>query len=331
MRAVLFDQPGGPEVLRVGEAPDPEPGPKDLLVRVRAAGLNRADLLQRLGRYPAPPGDSPLLGLELAGEVVSAGPEAHGPQGKRFVPGERVMALVGGGAYAELARVPAAQCLPLPENLSFVEGAAIPEVFLTAWLNLFRVGGLRQGEVAVVHAAGSGVGTAALQLARGVARVLLATASEGKLATCRALGATHTLPRSEVPGRLADAVREAAGGGADVILDAVGGSYLPANVAALGLHGRLLLISTAGGATATLDLSALLFKRLSLLGTTLRTRTAAQKASLIEEFAARALPRLASGQLRPIVAEVYPLAQVSTAHETLASDRVVGKIVLSLP
>jgi tumor protein p53-inducible protein 3 len=321
MRAIVVKQPGGPEALQIAEVPDPQPREGDLIVRVRAAGVNRADLLQRLGRYPPPPGEPDIIGMEVAGEVEH-------PAG-RHKRGDRVMALLASGGYAEKVRVPAAQAMPLPANLSFEEGAAIPEAFLTAWLNLMTLGALQPGQVVVIHAAGSGVGTAALQLCRGVAQVVLATASAAKHEACRSLGATHVLARHEVPARLSEAVRAASGGrGADLIFDLVGASYLEANVAALGLQGRLCCISTLSGAKATLDLGTLLRQRLTILGSTLRTRTPEQKAKLVADFSARALPRFERGELRAVLAKRYPLAEAGRAHEDLASDWVVGKIVL---
>jgi putative PIG3 family NAD(P)H quinone oxidoreductase len=321
MRAIVVKQPGGPEVLQVGEIPDPQPREGDLIVRVRGAGVNRADLLQRLGRYPPPPGDPDTIGLEIAGEVEHAA--------GIWKRGDRVMALLGGGGYAEKARVPATQAMRIPAGLSFEEAAAIPEAFLTAWLNLGTLGALQAGQVVVVHAGASGVGSAALQLCRGVASVVLATASPGKHDACRALGATHVLARDEVPSRLAEAVRAASGGrGADIIFNLVGGAYLEADIAALGLHGRLCCISTMGGSKATLDLGALVSRRLTVLGSTLRNRSAEQKARLVADFTARVLPRFERGELRPVVAKTYPLAEAAKAHEDLASDRVVGKIVL---
>src|SRR6266852_2337111 len=278
MRAIVVKAPGGPEVLELGEVPDPRPGPGELLVRVRAAGVNRADLLQRLGRYPPPPGEPETLGLEIAGEVL----EPAAP----FQRGDRVMALLGGGGYAELARVPAPHALPIPEGMGVAEAAAIPEAFLTAWLNLFMLGRLAPGEVVVVHAAASGVGSAALQLRRG------------------------------------------AGRGADLIFDLVGASYLEADVAALGLQGRLCCISTMGGSKGTLDVGALLTRRLTVMGSTLRTRSPAQKAKLVADFAQKALPRFRTGQLRPVVGRTYPLAQAREAHAALERNEVVGKIVL---
>src|SRR5436190_582732 len=239
MRAIVVKRPGGPEVLKLAEVPDPQPREGDLIVRVRAAGVNRADVLQRLGRYPPPPGEPDIIGLEISGEVE----HAAGPYGR----GDRVMALLAGGGYAESARVPATQAMPIPGQLSFEQAAAIPEAFLTAWLNLATLG--------------------ALQLCRGIASVVLATASPGKLDACRELGATHLLARDEVPKRLAEAVRAASGGrGADIIFDIVGGAYLEANVAALGLHGRLCCISTLAGSKGMLDIGALVMRRLTVLG-----------------------------------------------------------------
>jgi tumor protein p53-inducible protein 3 len=306
--------------LTIVELPEPELRAGDLLVRVRAAGLNRADLLQRLGRYAPPPGEPETMGLEIAGEVE----KAIGP----FKPGDRVMALLAGGGYAEKARVPAAQAMPIPRGLSFEAAAAIPEAFLTAWLNLFMIAQLKKDEAVVIHAAGSGVGTAALQLCRGTAKVIFATASPAKHEACKALGATHVLAREKVPAELASAVKAAAGRGADVILDLVGGSYLPANLAALGLHGRLCCISTMGGASGTLDLGALLGKRLSVFGATVRARSAAQKAKLVQDFTERALPRFSSGELKPVLARSFPLAEAEAAHEALQAGQSVGKIVL---
>ncbi len=321
MRAIVVKQPGGPAALQIAEVPDPQPREGDLIVRVRAAGVNRADLLQRLGRYPPPPGEPDIIGLEVAGEVER-------PDG-RYKRGDRVMALLAGGGYAEKVRVPAAQAMPLPANLSFEEGAAIPEAFLTAWLNLMTLGALQPGQVVVIHAAGSGVGTAALQLCRGVAQVVLATASAAKHEACRSLGATHVLARHEVPARLSEAVRAASGGrGADIIFDLVGASYLESNLAALGLQGRLCCMSTLSGAKATLDLGTLLRQRLTILGSTLRNRSPEQKAKLVADFSARALPRFERGELKAVLAKRYPLAEAGRAHEDLASDWVVGKIVL---
>jgi tumor protein p53-inducible protein 3 len=321
MRAIVVKQPGGAEVLQLSDVPDPDAREGDLIVRVRAAGVNRADLLQRLGRYPPPPGESEIIGLEIAGEVERAA--------GAFKRGDRVMALLAGGGYAEKARVPAAQAMPIPAGFSFEQAAAIPEAFLTAWLNLATLGALQPGHVVVIHAAAGGVGSAAVQLCRGVAKVILATASAAKLDACRELGATHVLAREEVQKRLPEAVRAASGGrGADIIFDTVGAAYLEANVAALGLHGRLCCISTLAGSKGTLDLGALLMRRLTVLGSTLRSRSAEQKARLVADFSARVLPRFEGGELRAVVSRTYPLAEAARAHDDLGADRVVGKIVL---
>ena len=238
------------------------------------------------------------------------------------------MALLGGGGYAELARVPAAQAMPIPRGFDFAQAAAIPEAFLTSFLNLFLIAHLSAGEVVVVHAGASGVGTAALQLCRGIARVVLATASQRKHEACLALGATHVLRREDVAARLPHTVREAAGRGANVIFDLVGAAYLEANVAALAQDGRLVCISTLSGSKATLDLGAVLYKRLSLVGSTLRSRSASAKARLISEFAEKALPRFDNGELRPVVAATIPLANAMQAHLRMEADEVVGKLVL---
>jgi len=252
------------------------------------------------------------MGLEIAGEVEF-------PQERR---GERVMALLAGGGYAEKARVPAAQAMRIPQPLNFAEAAAVPEVFLTSWLNLFMLARLQPGENVVVHAGGSGVGSAALQLCRGVAGAVLATSSPGKEQACRSLGATHWLAREEVPSKLAQAIQ------ADVILDLIGGAYFEANLAALRLHGRLCCISTLTGARAALDLGALLRNRLTVMGSTVRSRSAAQKAKLVRDFSEKALPRFDQGELRPVLARTFPLIEAAAAHEALQRSEVVGKIVL---
>jgi NADPH:quinone reductase-like Zn-dependent oxidoreductase len=238
------------------------------------------------------------------------------------------MALVAGGAYAELARVPAPQAMPIPGKMSFVDAAAVPEAFLTAWLNLMMLGRLAKGEVVVVHAAASGVGSAALQLCRGFASVVLATASEPKHHACLELGATHVLARNDVPSMLAQTVHRISGRGADLIFDLVGASYLESNVAALGLQGRLCCISTMGGARATLDLGALLGRRLTIMGSTVRGRSAEQKAKLVADFRDKALARFDRGALRPVVGRTFTLDRAHDAHEAMARNEVVGKIVL---
>jgi putative PIG3 family NAD(P)H quinone oxidoreductase len=320
MKAILFDQPGGPEVLRYGDAPDPQPAGDELLVRVRATAANRADTLQRRGHYPPPDGASPILGLELVGEVVQGVGD--------WRPGDRVMAVVTGGGYAELAAVPAGMAVRIPENLSFEEAAAIPEAFLTAYLNLFMLWRLQAGEAVLIHAGASGVGTAAIQLARAAGARVLATAGSGdKLMRCRELGAEVAInyKRESFPERVAAATE---GRGVNLILDFIGAPYWNDNLAALAIDGRLALIGFLGGSSGQLDIGPILGKRLQVFGTTLRRTPLPQKIALTESFAAFALPRFQSGELRPIVDDVLPLQQAAEAHRRMEANSTVGKLVL---
>lgn len=320
LKAILFDQPGDPDVLRYDDAPDPQPAEGELLVRVRATAVNRADLLQRRGGYAPPPGASPILGLELAGEVLA-------PAGD-WRAGDRVMAVVTGGGYAQLAAVPAGVAIRIPEPFSFEQAAAIPEAFLTAYLNLFTLGRLQPGDAALIHAGASGVGTAAIQLARAAgARVLATAGSDEKLALCRELGAEVAINyRAEA---FQDCVRAATGGrGADVVLDFVGAPYWDANMAALAPGGRLMLIGFLGGSRGQLDLGAIMGKSLTVTSTTLRRTPLPQKIALTRAFAEFALPRFASGELRPVVDTILPLAQAAEAHQLLEANRNAGKVVL---
>jgi putative PIG3 family NAD(P)H quinone oxidoreductase len=325
MKAVVFDAPGGPEVLRVGEAPDPTPGPSELLVRVRAAGVNRADLLQRMGRYPAPAGASPLLGLEFAGEVVTAGAACT-----RHRPGDRVMALVTGGAYAELAAVPEATAMPVSPHFGWEQAAAIPEAFLTAWLNLFDLGGLVHGETVLVHAGASGVGSAAIQLVRAVGAKVIATAgTDAKLDLCRALGARVVVHR-EREDFAAAALAATGGEGVHLVLDFVGAPYFEANLRALRRGGRLVLIGFLGGSQGALDLGPVMRKSLTVRGTTLRSTPLDAKAILVERFMEFAAPRFADGSLYAVVDRTYPFSQAAAAHAHVAANRNLGKVVLLL-
>jgi putative PIG3 family NAD(P)H quinone oxidoreductase len=322
MKAILFDQPGEPDVLRYADAPDPRPAAGELLVRVRATAVNRADILQRRGGYAPPPGASDILGLELAGEVAE-------PAGD-WRAGDRVMAVVTGGGYAELAAVPAGMAMRIPEKLSFEQAAAIPEAFLTAYLNLFTLGRLQPGETALVHAGASGVGTAAIQLARAAgARVIATAGSDEKLALCRELGAELAINYKAEP--FAERVLAATGGqGAHVVLDFVGAPYWEANMAALALGGRLMLIGFLGGSRGQLDLGALMGKSLTVASTTLRRTPLEQKVALTRAFEAFAADRFARGELRPVVDRVFPLAQAAEAHRTVEANANAGKVILSL-
>lgn len=325
MRAVRIGEPGGPEVLRLEEVPEPEPGPDEVVIGIRAAALNRADLLQRAGGYPAPPGwPADVPGLECAGVVVRTGRRVRTPQ-----EGDRVMALLGGGGYAERVAVHAGMTLRVPERLDFVEAAAVPEVFFTAYDALFRQGGAGPGDRVIVHGAGGGVGTAALQLARMGGCTVFATASGPKLDAIQRLGLPFDVAVDYRREDFAEVVaRETGERGVDVILDVVGGDYWDANVASLARRGRLVLVGLLGGRSARVDLGALLTRRLTVVGTVLRARPVGEKLELAQEVRERILPALASGELRPVVDRTYPLAQAVEAHRRMAADRNVGKIVL---
>jgi tumor protein p53-inducible protein 3 len=320
MKAILFDQPGGPEVLRYADAPNPQTADGELLVRVRATAANRADTLQRRGGYPPPEGASPILGLELAGEVI----EGLGD----WRPGDRVMAVVTGGGYAELAAVPAGMAMRVPERFSFEEAAAVPEAFLTAYLNLFTLGRLQAGEAVLIHAGASGIGTAAIQLARAAgARVLTTAGSDEKLVRCRELGAEVTINYKREAFR--ERVLEATGSrGVNLILDFVGAPYWEDNLAALALDGRLALIGFLGGSRGQIDIGPLLGKRLNVFGTALRRTPMPQKITLTEAVAAFALQRFDSGELRPVIDTVLRLEQAAEAHRLMEANSNVGKIVL---
>jgi tumor protein p53-inducible protein 3 len=325
MKAVLIDRPGDETVLRLGEAPEPTLGAGELRLRVAATAVNRADLLQRQGMYPPPPGASPILGLECAGTVLEVG---EGVAGWRV--GDRAMALLAGGGYAEQVVVDAGSALHVPQRLSLEEAAAVPEVFLTAYLNLFEVGALPEGGAALVHGGGSGVGTASIQLVKAAgARVLVTAGSEEKCARCLELGADVAIDyrKEEFPAR----VREATGGrGVDVVLDSIGAQYFEGNLGCLALGGRLVLIGLMGGAKVEANLAVLLAKRLHVVGSTLRTRTVAEKAAIAAAFERRFGADLASGRVRPIVDRVLPLEQVADAHRSMKASEHFGKIVLKV-
>jgi putative PIG3 family NAD(P)H quinone oxidoreductase len=326
--AVKIRGAGGPEVLEIGEHELPELGPEQIRVRVVAAGLNRADLLQRKGRYPAPPGVPPdVPGLEYAGVV-----EACGARVADHPIGEAVMGITAGGAMAEAVVVHAREAIPVPKGLGPLQAAAIPEVFFTAWDALFRQADLRAGSLLLVHAAGSGIGTAAIQLARLTGASVVGTSrDEAKLAELEKLGlvldAALVVDR-DTP-RFAEALREKAGRGADVILDGVGGGYLGENIAALEARGRVVVIGLLAGATGELPLSMLLQKRASIVGTVLRSRPLEEKIALARDFDHHTRAAFESNRLRPIIADVMPMKDIAEAHRRLEANDVVGKLVLS--
>jgi len=326
MKAILPSRFGGPEVLRLGEHPDPVPGRKDLLVRVRAAALNRADLLQRRGKYPPPDGVTRILGLEIAGEVLDVGPEALG-----WSRGDRVCAILPGGGYAERAAVPAEMAIPIPPIFSFEEAAALPEGFLTAYWNLVFLAGLAPGETVLVHAGGSGVGTAAIQLIRELGgRSLVTAGSAEKIARCRELGAEAGWDRRRGP--FCEWVDSRTGGaGVDVVMDVVGAPYFEQNLRVLATGGRLLVIGMMGGGRPEgIDLARVLMRRLSILGSTLRHLDPGTKSRLVRKFTSFALPRFIDGKLVPVIDSVYDWEQVSGAHERMESNANIGKIVLRI-
>jgi NADPH:quinone reductase len=323
VRAVLAPTPGGPEALVLTDLPDPRPGPGDLLVDVEATAVNRADLLQRRGLYPPPPGATDVLGLELAGRVAAVGPDVIG-----WAVGDPVCAVVAGGGYATRAVVPAATAMPLPPGLDAVTAAAVPEVFATAYDALVLQGRLAAGEVALLHGGSSGVGTAAIQLVRRAGAVPVVTVgTSAKAAACRELGAEVAIDYRSEPA-FDEALRRALGRGADVVLDIVGGDYLARNLAALGTGGRLVVIALQGGARAELDLALLMRRRLTVRGSTLRARPVQEKAALAARLVADVWPGFADGSLRPVVHEVLPLARIADAHRLVEAGSHVGKVVV---
>jgi putative PIG3 family NAD(P)H quinone oxidoreductase len=323
MRAIRVIGTGTEARLEIGEAPPPEPGPDDLLIDVTATAVNRADLMQRRGLYPPPPGASPILGLECAGHVARVGERVQG-----FAPGERVMALLPGGGYAEQVAVHAGSAMRVPEALSLLEAACVPEVFLTCHLTLFDIAGVRAGERVLVHGGGSGIGTAAIQMLRQAgARVFTTAGSDEKCARCRSLGAE--LAVNYRTGDFAAAVREtAAEAGVDVVLDAVGAAYLARNVELLARGGRLVLIGLMQGARAELDLAALLSRHLTLTGSTLRTRPPDEKARIVRSFLERFGDDLAARRIHPIVDCELPLERAQEAHDRVAASLHFGKVAL---
>jgi NADPH2:quinone reductase len=323
-RAVKIRGAGGVEVLHIEDIEVREPGPHEVLVEVAAAGLNRADTLQRRGMYPAPPGAPPdVPGLEYAGTVAALGP---GVTATRL--GDRVMGIVSGGGMATRVVVHEREIVPVPECLTLEQAAAVPEVFFTAYDALFLQGKLALGETVLVHAVGSGVGTAALQLAHTAgARVIGTSRTQDKLDRCRELGLVHGVLAEGA--RFHQAVHEHTGGaGAALVLDVVGAAYLEENVRALAVRGRMVMLGLMGGMAGSLPLGLLLNKRLTVTGSVLRARPLEEKAALAQEFAARVVPLFARGQLAPVVGEVLPMSEIAAAHERMEKNETFGKIVL---
>lgn len=329
MRALRIEGQGGPEVLKLQEAPDPTPGPGEVVVRVRATGLNRADLLQCMGLYPAPP-DVPqdIPGLEYSGEVAAAGPRV-----RRFKAGDRVMGIVAGGAFAERLVAHEREVMPIPEGLSFTSAAAIPEAFITAWDAMVLQGGLSGAQGVLIHAVASGVGTAGCQVAAALgANVVGTSRSADKLERCRReLGLAHAIA---VPGEpsFAEAVKAATGGrGADVVLDLAGGGYFPETVEAAAYQGRILVVGLLAGPVADAPLSRILQKRLQVRGTTLRSRPLEEKIAVAQRFEREVVPLFRAGRLKPVVDAVHPVSEALAAFERMSNNQSFGKIVVTWP
>jgi NADPH2:quinone reductase len=324
MTAIGIRAPGGPEVLVPEERPVPTPGPGEILVAVKAAGVNRPDVLQRRGLYPPPKGAPDIPGLEIAGEVVACGPGV-----KRWREGDHVAALVIGGGYAQYCVSHETHALPAPANLTTVEAAALPETFFTVWHNVFERGALKSGETLLVHGGSSGIGTTAIQLAKAFgARVITTAGSAEKCAACRALGADLAIDyKSE---DFVTATKAATDGGADVILDMVGGDYIERNYEAAAIEGRIVQIGFQGSSRATVDFRRILLKRLHHTGSTLRSRSVADKAAIARAVEEKLWPLVAAGRVRPVMDRTFPLTAAADAHARMESSAHIGKIVLTI-
>ena len=323
MKAIDPSEAGGPEVLQIVERPVPAAASGEVLIRVAAAGVNRPDILQRRGLYPPPPGESSIPGLEVAGIVAAFGPDVDRPE-----LGQEVCALVTGGGYAEFVAAPAGQCLPVPEGLTLIEAAAIPETLFTVWTNLFERAFAREGEMVLVHGGGSGIGTMAISLGRLFGLTMIVTCgSDEKCRRAEEIGAAHAINYRTQD--FAEEVKRVTGGnGADVILDMVGGDYLPRNLDCLAEEGRHVSIAVQRGATAEINLARLMMRRQTLTGSTLRARSVEFKAMVADELARTVWPLVTEGRLRPVIDRVLPLEDAAGAHRYMESGEHFGKIVL---
>jgi NADPH2:quinone reductase len=326
MTAIAIKTPGGPEALVPEERPLPTPGPSEILVRVRAAGVNRPDVMQRQGKYPPPPGAPDIPGLEIAGEVAAVGANV-----KRWRVGDTVAALVPGGGYAEYALADETNALPVPKGFSFVEAAALPETFFTVWHNMMERGRLKAGETVLVHGGSSGIGTTAIMLAKAFGATVIVTAgSAEKCAACKKIGADVAVNYKTED--FVAKTKEATGGrGADLILDMIGGDYVERNYDAAAVEGRILQIATQAGFKVEINLLKIMQKRLTHTGSTLRPRPVADKAAIARALEERAWPLFSAGKIKPVIDSVYPLTKASEAHARMDSGAHVGKIVLEVP
>lgn len=327
MQAIEISQPGGPEVLRLVERPGPAAGPGELLIEVAASGVNRPDVLQRAGLYPPPPGASDLPGLEVAGRIVGGDAAALAASGLAI--GDRVCALTNGGGYARCCVAPIGQVLPVPQGLSDVEAASLPEACFTVWINVFERGGLLPGETLLVQGGSSGIGVTAIQLAKALgATVIVTVGDDAKAAACRALGADHAI-NYKTQDFVVEVKRLTDGRGADVILDMVAGGYVARELRCLADDGRLSIIAVQGGTKAEIDAGAVLRRRLTITGSTLRPRSTAYKAQVAAALRERVWPLFDTGRLRPAIYKTFPAAQAAEAHALMETSQHVGKIVLT--
>jgi NADPH2:quinone reductase len=323
MIAIEIREPGEPDVLVPVERPNLSPNSGEVLIKVRAAGVNRPDVMQRRGRYPPPPGASDIPGLEVAGTVEAVGDGVSG-----WSSGDRICALVAGGGYAEFCVAPSPQCLPIPRGMDFVAAAAIPETFFTVWTNVFERGKLKAGESILIHGGSSGIGTTAIQLARAFeARVFATAGSSDKCAACERLGAERCINYRETD--FVEAIRELTGGaGVNVVLDIVGGAYVPKNLEALAVEGRLVQIGVQGGPKTEINIAVIMQKRLTVTGSTLRVRPIADKAAIAAAVREHVWPLLESGAVKPLIYATFPLREAAAAHRLMESSAHIGKIVL---
>jgi NADPH:quinone reductase len=327
MKAVEIVAPGGPEVLRLTERPDPVAGAGEALIRVAAAGVNRPDVLQRRGLYPVPPGVTDIPGLEVAGTIVDGDREALAAAG--FAVGDRVCALVAGGGYAELCVAPVGQCLPVPDALTDIEAASLPETYFTVWSNVFDRARLQRGETLLVHGGTSGIGVTAIQLGKAFGATVIATAgSDEKCEACRALGADHAI-NYRSSDFVAEARRYTSDRGIDVILDMVAGDYVGRGLQCLAEDGRLVIIAVQGGVQSQIDAGVVLRRRLTITGSTLRPRPVAFKAAIARALRERVWPLLAAGDIRPVIHATFAAEQAAKAHALMESGAHVGKLVLT--
>ncbi len=325
MKVVDISEYGDADVLEITERPIPEPTSGEVLIKVAAAGLNRADVMQRNGQYPPPPGASDLLGLEVSGTIAAVAPDVNS-----VAVGDEVCALLAGGGYAEYCTAAASSCLPIPKTLNIVEAGAVPETFFTVWTNVFIRGNLKRGERILIHGGTSGIGTTAIQLAAALGSQVCATAgSKEKCDAAIELGADCAINYRE-----ADFVEEiktwTSGQGVDVILDIVGGAYIPKNIKCLAMEGRLVIIATQGGLKSEINVLPIMLKRLTVTGSTLRSRTVSQKAEIAQELRKHAWPLLDSGDVKPVIDSIFPMTQVRDAHRRLESGTHIGKVLLQM-